>query len=170
MSKLTQISRGRAEQVEVQLVQAGHRRRWVTVFCLCGRQMFFVNNVDVNLSARNQPNIFRDGDEVIVLGQEPHFPFVVPRERPSDGYYKVQFGSVTRTGKMFGSNGVSATLLGVLALAVAFGLLAGAISYGRAIILTNFHLLPFISLLLFGGCSLVKGLHDRANWNAISSS
>ena len=170
ISNPTQKWCGPVDRVEVELVQGARYRRWVTSFLLCGKQMYFVSDVDVSLFARNRPNIFDDGDNLIVIGQKPAFPSFVPRDRPKDGYYEVKAGRVTTTGRMFGSNGVAFIFFGSLASAVGVGLLIGTISAGSVAIRTHLYLSFQAALLLLGGSITVRmGLAARAYWKAVKS-
>ena len=63
MPNIAQMSRGGAEHIQVELVQGLRYRRWVTVFEIDSRKMYFVNNVDVSLSAKNYSDHFKTGDE-----------------------------------------------------------------------------------------------------------
>ena len=170
ISNPTQKWCGRVDRVEVELVRGARSRRWVTSFLLCGKQMYFVSNVDVSLFARNRPSFFKDGDELIVVGQNPGFPFFAPRDRPKDGYYEVKAGRVISTGSMFGTNGVKFILFGSLASALGAGLLIGIISAGSVAIWSHLYLSFQAALLLAGGSITIRmGLAARAIWKAVKS-
>lgn len=167
---IAQISRGRAEHVQFELVQGLRYRRWVTVFEIDSRKMYFVNNVDVSLFAKNYPDPFKTGDELIVLGQENTFSLYTPRERPKDGYYEIKVGRVISTGAMFGSKGFAFIFLGSLASAISAGLLIGLLSAGNVAIWTHFNVLFQAVILFFGGIiSARRGFVARANWQAVKS-
>jgi len=134
--------------------------------------MFFVSNVDVSLFAKNQPDICKDGDQIVVAGSRKSYSFFSPSNLPDSELFEARAVHNLTTGQTVGDNGDLKTYLGGFLIAISFGLAFGLLSYlisgGPFKTPANLRLIYSIMGAAFiGACLLIKGIPARASWKAL---